>query len=97
MEELLSLAKETLGIVSSATAKDASIRMLINSAIDDIKRAGIKVDDSEMDDLIKNTIMLYVKANFGISNLDDKAKYMEAYQLHLAKLSLSEGYKEAKV
>ena len=97
MEELLSLAKETLGIVSSATAKDASIRMLINSAIDDIKRAGIKVDDSEMDDLIKNTIMLYVKANFGISNLDDKAKYMEAYQLHLAKLSLSEGFKEAKV
>ena len=97
MEELLSLAKETLGIVSSATAKDASLRMLINSGIDDMKRAGIKVDISKTDDLIKNTIMIYVKANFGISNPEDKAKYMETYQLHLAKLSLSEDYKEAEV
>ena len=96
MEELLSLAKETLGIVPSATAKDASLSMLINSAIADIKRAGIKIDTSKTDDLIKNTIMLYVKANFGISNPDDKKKYMEAYQLHIAKLSLSEDYKEAK-
>lgn len=97
MEELLSLAKETLGIVSSATSKDASLRMLINSAIADLNRAGIKINASKTDDLIKNTIMLYVKANFGISNPDDKAKYMEVYQLHLAKLSLSEGYKEAEV
>lgn len=97
MDELLSLAKETLGIVSNATAKDASIKMLINSAIDDIKRAGIKVPDSEINDLIKNTIILYVKANFGISNPNDKAKYMESYQLHIAKLSLSEGYKEAEI
>ena len=97
MEELLSLAKETLGIVSSATAKDASLRMLINSAVADINRAGIKIDISETDDLLKNTVMLYVKANFGNSNPDDKAKCMEAYQLHIAKLSLSEDYKEAEV
>lgn len=97
MDELLSLAKETLGIVSSATAKDASLRMLINSAIDDMKRSGIKVELSKVNDLEKNTIMLYVKANFGISNPNDKAKYMEAYQLHLTNLSLSENYKEAEL
>lgn len=96
MEELLSLAKETVGIVSTATAKDASLRMIISSSIADIKRAGIKVDVSKVDDLIKNTIMLYVKANFGISNPDDKAKYMEAYQLHLTQLSLSSNYKEVE-
>lgn len=97
MDELLSLAKETLGIVSSATAKDASLRMLISSAIDDMKRSGIKVELSKINDLEKNTIMLYVKANFGISNPSDKAKYMEAYQLHLTNLSLSENYKEAEL
>ena len=96
MEELLRLAKETLGIVSTATAKDASLKMLINSGIADLKRAGIKADVEKADDLIKSIIMIYVKANFGISNPDDKAKYMEAYQLHIAKLSLSEDYKEAK-
>lgn len=96
MEELLNLAKETLGIVSTATAKDASLKMLINSCVTDLKRAGIKVDAEKTDDLIKNTIMIYVKANFGISNPDDKAKYMEAYQLHIAKLSLSGDYKEAE-
>ena len=96
MEELLSLAKETLGIVSTATAKDASLKMLINSCIADLKRAGIKADAEKADDLIRNTIMIYVKANFGISNPDYKAKYMEAYQLHIAKLSLSGDYKEAE-
>lgn len=96
MEDLLSLAKETLGIVSTATAKDTSLKMLINSCITDLKRVGIKVDVTKLDDLIKNTIMIYIKANFGISNPDDKAKYMEAYQLHIAKLSLSGDYKEAE-
>lgn len=96
MDELLSLAKETLGIVSSATAKDGSLRMLISSAIYDMKRSGIKVELSNVNDLEKNTIMLYVKANFGISNSNDKAKYMEAYHLHLTNLSLSENYKEAE-
>ena len=96
MEELLSLAKETLGIVSTATAKDASLRMLINSCIADLKRVGIKADAEKADDLIKSTIMIYVKANFGTSKPEDKAKYMEAYQLHIAKLSLSGDYKEAE-
>ena len=96
MDELLSLAKETLGIVSTATAKDTSLKMLISSCIADLKRAGIKLNEAKPDDLIKSTIMIYVKANFGISNPDDKAKYMDAYQLHIAKLSLSGDYKEAE-
>lgn len=93
MDEMLSLVKQTLGIVATATAKDEYLKMIIDSAMEDMKRAGIKVDLEN--NLIKNAITIYAKANFGISNPVDKAKYEEAYQLHIAKLSLSEGYKEA--
>lgn len=94
MDELLLLAKETLGIVSSATAKDKVLSTIIESGIKDMERAGIKVDVK--DALVKNAIMVYVKANFGISNPAEKAKYNEIYQMHLTKLSLSSGYKEAQ-
>lgn len=91
---LLGLAKETLGIVASATAKDTSLQMIIDAAIKDMTRAGVTVDTTNT--LVQNAIMTYVKANFGISNPDEKAKFLEAYQLYLAELSLSEGYKEVE-
>lgn len=89
--ELLTLAKETLGIVSSATAKDNSLLMIIEAGINDMSRAGVDVD--LQNGLVKNALMTYVKANFGISNPNEKAKFLEAYQLYLGELSLSEGYK----
>lgn len=93
INDLLALAKETLGIVSTATAKDNSLTMIINAGIDDMQRAGVEIDlDNELQ---QNALMTYVKGNFGISNPSDKQKFVEAYQLYLAELSLSEGYKEA--
>lgn len=89
---LLALAKETLGIVASATAKDNTLNMIIQAGIDDMIRAGVEVDTTN--NLVQNALMTYVKANFGISSPDDKAKFLEAYQLFLSELSLSEGYKE---
>ena len=89
MEELLRLAKQTLGIVSTATANDEMIKNIIASGVEDIRRTGIEINLG--DAMIKNTIMIYVKANYGLSNPDDKAKFTEAYQLHLSKLSLSKG------
>lgn len=94
LNNLVALAKETLGIVSSATAKDNSLEMIIGAGIDDMTRAGVDVDLSNT--LVQNALMTYVKANFGISNPTDKAKFLEAYQLFLAELSLSEGYKESE-
>lgn len=94
INDLLALAKETLGIVSTATAKDNSLKMIINAGIDDMQRGGVEIDlDNELQ---QNALMTYVKANFGISNPSDKQKFIEAYQLYLAELSLSEGYKEAE-
>lgn len=92
---LLALAKETLGIVATATAKDNSLQMIIDAGILDMTRAGVEVDTTNT--LVQNALMTYVKANFGISNPDEKAKFLEAYQLYLSELSLSEGYKEVVV
>lgn len=92
MDELLNLAKETLGIVSTATAKDNSLKLIIRAGMKDMKRAGVKVNI--LDDLTRQALMTYVKANFGISNSTDKAKYMESYQLFLTQMSLSGDYKE---
>lgn len=92
---LLALAKETLGIVATATAKDNSLQMIIDAGILDMTRAGVEVDTTNT--LVQNALMTYVKANFGISNPDEKAKFLEAYQLYLSELSLSEGYKEEVV
>lgn len=94
MNSLVALAKETLGIVSTATAKDTSLEMIIDAGINDMTRAGVDVDTDNP--LVQNALMTYVKANFGISNPQDKERFLEAYQLFLAELSLSEGYKEAE-
>lgn len=92
LNELVILAKETLGIVATATAKDNSLEMIISAGIDDMQRAGIDIDLDNK--LIQNALMTYVKANFGISNPQDKERFLQAYQLYLAELSLSENYKE---
>lgn len=93
LTNLLALAKETLGIVSTATAKDSSLEMIIQAGINDMARAGVNVDTDNK--LVQNALMTYVKANFGISNPQDKERFLQAYQLFLAELSLSEDYKEA--
>lgn len=94
INELKSLAKQTLGIVETATAKDGELEMLIQASIDDLTRGGVNVDTDSA--LVQRAILTYVKANFGISNPTDKEKFMQSYQLCLAELSLSEGYKEVR-
>lgn len=94
ISNLKKLAKQTLGIVESATAKDDELVMLINAGINDLTRAGVEVDTDNA--LVQRAIITYVKANFGISNPIDKEKFMQSYQLCLAELSLSEGYKGAE-
>lgn len=91
MTELLSLAKQTLGIIATATAKDTEIKMIIQAGINDMTRAGVEIDTTNH--LVMNALMTYVKANFGISNPTDKEKFLNSYRLFLSDLSLSEGYK----
>ena len=65
MKNLLKLAKQCLSIIETSILKDKEIEMLINSAKKDLERVEIDVENNIEDDLIQNTIMLYVKAHFG--------------------------------
>lgn len=94
LSEIMTLVKQTLGIVDTATAKDKELELLITACVDDMTRAGVAVDTTNA--LVEKAILTYVKANFGISNPTDKEKFLSSYQLCLAELSLSEGYKEAE-
>ena len=93
LTNLLKLAKQTLGIVESATAKDDYLTMIIKAGIEDMQRVGITIDVTN--ELQQSTIMTYVKANFGISNPIDKERFLASYQLQLAELVLS--YREEVV
>jgi hypothetical protein len=92
MGELLTLAKQCLSIVSTATAKDQEIKMLIQAGQNDMERQGIEVDTTN--DLVKATIMMYVKANFGNTDIKEKELAQRTYILLCKNLGLSENYQE---
>lgn len=93
IKELLKLSKECLSIVNTSTLKDKEITMLINSAISDLKRLEIDVEKHIEDDLVKNTIVIYVKANFGDGDIDKRNEYLKRYKSNLRELQFSDEYK----
>lgn len=94
INELLKLSKECLSIVNTSTLKDKEITMLINSAISDLKRLEIDVEEHIEDDLVKNTIVIYVKANFGDGDIDKRNEYLKRYKSNLRELQFSEEYRK---
>lgn len=95
IKELLKLSKECLSIVNTSTLKDQEITMLINSAISDLERLEIDVEKHIEDDLVKNTIVIYVKANFGDGDIDKRNEYLKRYKSNLRELQFSEEYRKA--
>lgn len=92
MNELLKVAKQSLSIVETATLKDGEIKMLIRAGIEDLKRQGINIDyDNE---LIKTSIIMFVKANFGNVDIKEKELAQSRYSLMCNQLGLSSNYKE---
>ena len=96
IKELLKLSKECLSIVNTSTLKDKEITMLINSAISDLKRLEIDVEKHIEDDLVKNTIVIYVKANFGDGDIDKRNEYLKRYKSNLRELQFSEEYRKVE-
>ncbi len=94
MSDLKALAKQCLGIVKTATLKDEEIEMLINSAKSDMERVDIDVDNNISDSLIINTIMLYVKAHFGDTDINKRKEYLERYTSNIRALKESEEYRQ---
>ena len=92
MNELLSLAKEILSIIPTSTAKDSEINLLINSAKKDMERLNIDVTNNIQDDLIIGAIMMYVKANFGNTNVKEKELCQKSYSLFISNIASTHEY-----
>lgn len=93
MEELLKITKQCLSIIEASTLKDKEIEMLIKAAIEDLKRQGINVDKNINDNLLKSTIVMFVKANFGMVDIKEKELAQKTYSLLCNNLGLSSDYK----
>lgn len=94
MEELLKIVKQCLSIVETATLKDEEIKMLIQAGIADLNRQGIVANIDTTDNLVKATIVMFVKANFGNVEIKEKELAQRTYSLLCANLSLTEEFKE---
>ena len=93
----LKLAKECLSIVESSTLKDKEIYMLIESAVTDLERVNIDVQNNTNDNLIKNTVMIYVKAHFGDTDINKRNEYLKRYKMNLRELQFSTKYQKKEV
>ena len=90
--EYLSLAKEWCGIVEDATEVDKTLSMLIGSALEDLARVDIDVVGHINDDLMKTTVMLYVKGQYGDIDINKKNEYMKRYTQNLRAMQRSVEY-----
>ena len=95
--DLLKLAKECLSIVDTSTFKDKEITMLIESAIEDLQRLEIDVQGHIQDNLVKNTIIIYVKAHFGDGDINKRIEYLKRSKSNLRELQFSEEYRKKEV
>ena len=91
--EMKNLTKQCLSIVESSTLKDNEIVMWISAAVSDMIRQGINVADNLSDGLIQGTIVMFVKATFGMIDVKDKKLAKETYNNLCTNLSLSSKYK----
>lgn len=96
MKELIQLAKQSLSIVETATIKDEEIKILIKAGVADLKRLGINASEKENDSLIESAIIMFVKANFGNTDIKEKELAQKTYSLLCNNLSLSSDYKLKK-
>lgn len=95
MNDILALVKQSLAIVSTATARDTELTALINAALEDMKRQGIDPYNGTNQDLINATIIMFVKANFGMIDEKQKEYAQKSYVLLCQNLGLSRDFKEA--
>lgn len=95
--EIQSLAKQCLSISEIATAKDDEIMLWIGNAILDLERQGINVSSNIEDECVRGAIIMYVKANFGMTDIKEKENAQRTYIQTCNNLSLSDKYKMKEV
>lgn len=94
---VLSKAKQALRIANSVTAYDSEVTDLIHAASIDLTIAGVSIDnveaDSEdVDSVVLQAILTYVKANFGYVANTDYEKLKKSYDEQKAQLVTATGY-----
>ncbi len=90
--DLLNLTKNCLSIVSTSTAKDDELCMLIGAGVSDLIRNDIDVLNNISDELIQATIVMYVKANFEMLDEATRKRALQMYIMNCKNLSLSNKY-----
>lgn len=83
---LLDEVRQCLHVTS--TMSDAEIQMLINGAIEDMRRCGVKdalLAEETMDPQVKYAVVCFAKANYGYDN-DEATRLFDSYTLTLAGL-----------
>lgn len=73
--------------IKSTTFDEAELNPLINACKGDLERVGIAVQDDNP--LIRQSIVLYCKANFGFS--EDAERFQRSYEALRDSIALSEG------
>jgi hypothetical protein len=77
---LLDLAREVQRVVSTAT--DAELTLLIDAAIAELRRVGIReelLNPEDMDPLAKMAVMMHVKASYGHDD-DESDRWWSRFQ-----------------
>ena len=90
--ELLNAVKQCLGIVSTSTAKDIELAILISGAVEDLNRNQINVTDNLSNGLIQSAIVMFVKGNFSLIDERQKELALKSYHQILTNLSLSQKF-----
>lgn len=83
---LLDEVRSVLRVSSSRT--DIEIESLIDAALADMMRVGIRpelLNEESLDPLVKNAVFCFVKANYGFDN-DEAERFMNSYHLMVANL-----------
>lgn len=97
MEKLKKITKQCLSIIETSTIKDGEIEMLIKAGIADLKRQGINASEKTEDSLLQSAIVMFVKSNFGNTDIKEKELAQKTYSLLCNNLSLSSEYKIKEV
>lgn len=90
--EMNAITKQCLSILPNDSYKDGEIELLINAGVSDLVRQGIDVENNIGDGLVQGAIVMYVKANFGMVDINEKKLAQERYIQAITNLSLSQQY-----
>ena len=90
--ELFNLTKQSLSIISGVTVKDDEIKMWIEAGKQDLLRQDINANLTD-NPLIASAIIMFVKANFGNTDIKEKEMAHNTYNLLCHNLGLSDEYR----